>query len=147
MNDEPILQMSKKTKLMGKIAFGVHSLASISAGFVHGYYVAQGIPFDNAITENLLTYTPAATKATAMGAIAGIPTYLWSKKEVERGMPLSTKPKVDDLYAKIIKCAFSTKETATITMAGIAGSIGATHGALETLIGYGAGYLAGSLAK
>lgn len=132
------------------------SLLSIGSGLYHGFCDAKNIPFDSAMTEDLLTYGPtvlAAGVPTVVSGLAGL--VIGSGFGTFIGYEVGKDcVKLDD--SKIMK---NSKITAsTIAGTGITGTVGTGIGVVsgaiaggaikrgvQTTIGYGAGYVIGKV--
>jgi hypothetical protein len=115
-------------------------LASIGAGAYHGYCDAQGIPFEKENLEWALTYGPAIIQGglgATTGGIIGL---------IGGGLLGSISGLEDNIYKKIAKVTCGAT-LGTIAGVGLGGAIGGIRSGAETLIGYGIGYVAGSITK
>lgn len=105
--------------------------ASLGVGAYHGYMDAQGIPNSKENLEWWLTYGPTVVQGGVGAVNGGLLGLICGANRVRE--------------SKALEAASATLGTAA--GAGLGSVIGAAKGGLETLIGYGVGYVVGSLAK
>ncbi len=111
------------------------NLASMAAGTYHGYCNAQGIPFEKENVEWALTYGPAIVQ----GVLGAIPAGILG---LVGGIAISARSGGDSALEKIVKITAGTGVGLVL-----GGTIGAIKGGVYTAIGYGLGYVAGSMTK
>ncbi len=115
---------------------------SIGAGAYHGYCDAKGIPFDSKSLEHALTWGPTIIRG-AVGAVKeGLVGFI-SGGAI--GGTLGAEN--SDKLSKIIAGSGFGAIAGTAICAGVGGTVGAVKGGVQTLIGYGIGYLTGAIAK
>lgn len=128
----------KKVKSATGLALG---LASLAAGAYHGYCDAQGIPFKKEILEPALTYGPAIVHGVVCAttkSLVNLPSVVYPSGDAPFGREYLERRLERDLRnAGGEKFALATSY----------GIIGLGMGGMQTLIGYGIGYLAGYATK
>ena len=129
-----VIEMTDSNSSGGSFTGKVLTLGTLVAGGYHGFCDAQGMPFDPAGLENALTWGPMAVRgvyAGSIGAIAGIIGGAAVGANESRYMPPIGK------YAA----------GGSLVGGAIGGTFGAALAGFQTLIGYGAGYIVGALAR
>ncbi len=118
MNDKKYSSRSSATNIF----FGI---ASITAGVYHGYMDGQGVPIQKENLEEVLSYAPALIRGGIGAIFLGIDGLVIGRREL-------------GATGAVIGTALGT---------GLGGAVGGIKGGLHTLLGYGMGYVAGSVMK
>jgi hypothetical protein len=120
------------------IDFGL-SITSLSAGVYHGFCDAKKIPIIYS-SEKILTYAPTILRAGFGGVVGGLAGLVG-------GGILGVKElsKEGDSNTKVIGKGIISSAVGGVSAAGVGVVGGGARGAIQTLFGYGLGYLSGAL--
>ena len=121
--------------------------ASLGAGAIHGFYDAQGTPLPQENLEFALTYGPAIVRGAFAGLLFGVPGLavggllggvagLESSNYKSNNLEVAARGTGGAIGGSIL--------TAGI-FGGVASGYGAVKGGCQTVVGYGVGYLLGSV--
>jgi len=111
--------------------------ASLGAGAYHGYCDAQGIAFEKENLEWALTYGPTIGRGVIAGVTGGLVGFIGG------GAVGATALRGGSGLGGTAAKAAAGSAVGAVGIAGLAGTFGAIAGAFQTVVGYGAGYLAG----
>lgn len=121
---------------------GLLTLASLGAGAALGFCHAQGITIEKQTLEDMLTYGPAIVQGAGGALTGGIIGGMFGIEAFARLIENSRLP----VFKKVATAA-CVAGIGAVSLGGLGGVIGAALGALETVVGYGAGYAVGYILR
>jgi len=152
-------EKSVSTSTSKRSLFSVNSLltlTAIAAGATHGYCDSQGMPISgNASNETILTYGPTALRAGVsgikgafVGAVGGstFGGIIGGAAGSTLGETRTGDPSIKGAIGGGALGAGLVGASGLAAGGALAGTLGAFKGGLQTLVGYGVGYIAGAIA-
>jgi hypothetical protein len=112
------------------------SMLALGAGAYHGYCSAQGIPMQSESLHNFVAYGPTALRA----AYSAIGPALLGFVGGGAGGAAAGRTGIESLVL-----GGGGAAVGTLGGAAIGGAVGAIKGGLQTIVGYGIGYVAGKI--